>query len=312
MLRLRRVFGLAVIGLSLASAMPAAAQPCGGAIANGDLSGFVPSNATGGGWTSRNIDAWGGWRSSDGNPGALFILNAGGQRDSDPCIETLVTGLCPGRVYTVSGDFASYYISQGQERGFECRVAGRVIYAATAGPLRAWRRFEGSFVATAPEQLVQLCGECNGTDDDMAVDNISVAPTSFTITTQPRDQAVGVDQPVTFFVEVFVSAECPTPSIYQWQRRDPAIADENAPNAWIDLAEGGRFVNTAGSALVITQPTPGLATGYRCRISSVCSGQVLFTNVVTFSVACPADFNADGGVDFGDVEAFFERWENGC
>jgi probable HAF family extracellular repeat protein len=28
--------------------------------------------------------------------------------------------------------------------------------------------------------------------------------------------------------------------------------------------------------------------------------------------ACPSDFNADGGVDFSDVEAFFERWENGC
>jgi hypothetical protein len=33
---------------------------------------------------------------------------------------------------------------------------------------------------------------------------------------------------------------------------------------------------------------------------------------VNFNIACPADFNADGGVDFTDVEAFFERWENGC
>jgi uncharacterized membrane protein len=27
---------------------------------------------------------------------------------------------------------------------------------------------------------------------------------------------------------------------------------------------------------------------------------------------CEADFNADGGVDFSDVQAFFERWESGC
>jgi hypothetical protein len=33
---------------------------------------------------------------------------------------------------------------------------------------------------------------------------------------------------------------------------------------------------------------------------------------VNFSVSCPADFNADGGIAVQDFEAFFERWENGC
>jgi O-acetyl-ADP-ribose deacetylase (regulator of RNase III) len=37
------------------------------------------------------------------------------------------------------------------------------------------------------------------------------------------------------------------------------------------------------------------------------------TTEATFSVtiACPADFNADGGVDGNDVQAFFAVWESG-
>jgi len=309
--QLQRVFGLAVIGLAVVAAAPAGAQPCHGTITNGDFAVYLPSNATAGGWTSTHIDEAGGWRSEGGNPGEMFILNASGEQDSDPCLTAVISGLCPGRRYQIAGDFTNWHVTSARAAAFECRVDGIVVFSGEGGRLRTWRRFESFFLATASEQVVQLCGECNGTDDDMAVDNITVAPLPFAITTQPRDQAVGVDQPVTFFVET-TSSGCPTALVYQWQRRDPAIIDENAPSAWIDLTEGGRFVNTAGSALVITQPTPGLATGYRCRISSACSEQVLFTNVVNFNVACPADFNADGGIDFGDVEAFFERWENGC
>jgi hypothetical protein len=136
------------------------------------------------------------------------------------------------------------------------------------------------------------------------------------IVVQPTDQTVGVDASVTFIVEVAAST-CSTPVTYQWQRRNPAVTDPQASGAWIDLSEGGGFLNTRSPALAIARPTPALATGYRCKIGGGCGcepsqGGFVYTNTVNFSVACPADFNADGGIDFGDVEAFFERWENGC
>jgi hypothetical protein len=60
-----------------------------------------------------------------------------------------------------------------------------------------------------------------------------------------------------------------------------------------------------------------MATGFRCRLTGGCNceGQpeeFVYSTTVNFTIACPADFNADGGIDFSDVEAFFERWENGC
>lgn len=137
------------------------------------------------------------------------------------------------------------------------------------------------------------------------------------IATQPVDQAVGVDAPVLFVVEAFPRSGCMAQLRYQWQRRDPSIIDPAAPNAWIDIVDGGGFVNAQTAALAITHPTPALATGYRCRIVGGCHceprpSSLAYTTTVNFSVACPADFNADGGIDFQDIEAFFGRWEAGC
>jgi hypothetical protein len=147
--------------------------------------------------------------------------------------------------------------------------------------------------------------------------NNGIPDWSVSIARQPVDQSVGVDQPVFFVVETVTTPSCTTPVAYRWQRRNPLVADETAADAWLDLQDGGGFLNTGTPSLTILRPTPALATGYRCRISGGCGcegtvGGTAFTNTVNFGVACPADFNADGGIDFGDVEAFFERWENGC
>ena len=151
---------------------------------------------------------------------------------------------------------------------------------------------------------------------ELADTNNNGIPDAPGIAVQPTDQSVGVDSPVTFIVEVAAST-CATPVTYQWQRRNPAVADPAAANAWVDVADGGGFFGTRAPNLSISRPIPALATGYRCKIGGGCGcepnpGGFVYTNTVNFSVACPADFNADGGIDFGDVEAFFERWENGC
>jgi hypothetical protein len=147
--------------------------------------------------------------------------------------------------------------------------------------------------------------------------NNGIPDWSLTITRQPANQAVGVDQPVFFDVEVASSTGCTTPTVYRWQRRNPQVLDANAPDAWIDLQDGGGFLNTGTAAMAIQRPTAGLATGYRCKISGGCgcegSGSgVMYTNIVNFAPACPSDFNNDGSVDGDDVITFFERWDSGC
>lgn len=129
---------------------------------------------------------------------------------------------------------------------------------------------------------------------------------------QPSDQAVSAGSSVTFSLQAIQLGQCQTPLSFRWQRRDPRIEDPNASNAWIDLTDDGTFANTSLPTFSILNPTAALATGYRCRIMDCACSNPIYSDEVNFSIACPADFNADGGVDFTDVEAFFERWENGC
>ncbi len=138
-----------------------------------------------------------------------------------------------------------------------------------------------------------------------------------TILTQPIDSSPAAGAPAAFAVQAEPSTSCDTPIAYQWQRRNPLVADSTQADAWIDLVDDGNIVNARTSALLIMRPIPGMATGFRCRLTGGCNceGQpeeFVYSTTVNFTIACPADFNADGGIDFSDVEAFFERWENGC
>ncbi|MFZ4431215.1 MAG: hypothetical protein ACOYPS_12780 [Phycisphaerales bacterium] len=118
-------------------------------------------------------------------------------------------------------------------------------------------------------------------------------------------------------VEVDAAAACTTPVTYQWQRRDPSVLDPASSDAWIDLSDGAGVFGSRGPNLTLLAPTLAFATGFRCRVGGGCGcesgpGTFTFSETVTYSLNCPADFNADGGIDFSDVEAFFQRWENGC
>jgi formylglycine-generating enzyme required for sulfatase activity len=137
------------------------------------------------------------------------------------------------------------------------------------------------------------------------------------ILTPPTSQSVNVDQPVLFALELNSLSPCVASLAFQWQRRNPLVTDPSDPQAWISLIEGGGFSGTQSPNLAIFRPTPGLATGYRCRISNACgceadSSGVIYTDVVNYSAACPSDFNLDGSVDGDDVIMFFERWDVGC
>src|SRR4029077_2319047 len=64
----------------------------GNIVTNGDFSNFVPSNGTGGGWTTSNVDENGGYRSCCGYPaGGTFLLNSNGDPYTDPTITQTLT-----------------------------------------------------------------------------------------------------------------------------------------------------------------------------------------------------------------------------
>ncbi len=297
-----------VVVISAASGF-ARGQSCLGNVENGGFDLPVPQWGSGNGWTA-TVGQYGGWVADGGVSGSMYSLNSWGDPNSDPCIETEVSNLCHGARYTLSGSYMYDGFPRGGPDAFQVHVDGMVVVSVPEGTAGQWRTWQHEFTAARSTASLRLCGECNGTDAGFFVDAVSVAPARIAVTLQPVDVAVGVDVPVVFFVEA--SFVCDQPLRFQWQRRVPAVPDESDPNAWTDLTDGGGIMNATTAALTLTRPIPALASGFRCRISSACAAEPVYTNTVNFSVACPADFNADGGVDGLDLFAFFERWENGC
>ncbi|MCL4221782.1 MAG: hypothetical protein KJZ65_10495 [Phycisphaerales bacterium] len=162
-----RVIGAALIGLaSVASA---------DFIVNGDFETFVPSNGTGGGWSTFHNDGLGGWRSTGGNLGGMFILNDGGSATTDPTIMQTVTGLTAGRRYVLSGDYASVYVNWapwGATNSFEVLVGDILIFQGPTTNLLNWTHFSAEFIATDETMDVVIRAEANGTDNDFMIDNI--------------------------------------------------------------------------------------------------------------------------------------------
>ncbi|KAA0216720.1 MAG: hypothetical protein DYG94_13040 [Leptolyngbya sp. PLA3] len=155
-------------------------------IVNGDFETSVPSNGTGGGWTSSHIDSAGGWRSSGGNLGGKFILNDAGSSVSDPTIMQTVTGLTAGNRYLLSGDYASSMINNspsGATNSFEVLVNGVVVFQGAPTNLHSWTHFEVEFFASDEALDIALRAEANGSDNDFEIDNIVLdVPAAGTLT----------------------------------------------------------------------------------------------------------------------------------
>jgi hypothetical protein len=224
------------------------------------------------------------------------------------CLPTIVSA-SPGSSICAESRLELSVVAMGQSLQYQWRKDGLPIGGATLPT------YSKDFVSTADAGLYDClvqnsCGTATSSVADIAVRLPQVV-------TQPMPQNVGVDQPVAFAVETNTASPCDSTLVYQWQRRNPLVLDDTAPDAWIDLVSGGGFVGVNAPSLIILRPTPGLATGYRCRISNACgceadSSGVIYTDVVNYSAACPSDFNLDGSVDGDDVIMFFERWDVGC
>jgi len=147
------------------------------AVVNGTFDTLVPSNGTGGGWTSSNVDVNGGWKSTGGNPGTgpFFILNDSGG-GTDPTILQVLTGLTSGATYHASGDYRNALNVQSTvgTHAFGVAIDGVFLFEAPGTGNPNWLSFGFDFVPAANSVTLSFAGERNGTDVDFGIDNISV------------------------------------------------------------------------------------------------------------------------------------------
>ncbi|MEI7658966.1 MAG: LamG-like jellyroll fold domain-containing protein [Phycisphaerae bacterium] len=236
-------------------------------------------------------------------------VNGGATWAEVGCVPPAATGQPVART-TCEGESVSFTAAfSGTSPSLQWRRDGQPIAGATGATLTIAS-------PTVVDAGMYDCVATNACGSATTVAAMLEVTPLLSIETQPASQSVGVDSTVSFLVQVRATDGCDTPPTFQWQRRNPLVADADAPDAWFDLQEGSQFINVRTAGLIISKPLPGIATGFRCRIGGGCgcrpASGFMFSETVNFNIACPADFNADGGVDFGDVGAFFERWENGC
>lgn len=149
----------------------------GNLIQNGTFDTFVPSNGTGGGWTSINIDGAGGHRTTGGNPDAMFILNDNGNPGSDPTLFQIVNGLTIGDTYRLTGDYAYAILNQGPQSNPFAVVLSASNSSSQydfAMPGTGWGNFSIDFAPWAQNMTISFLAEINGGDTDYKVDNISL------------------------------------------------------------------------------------------------------------------------------------------
>jgi hypothetical protein len=126
------------------------------------------------GWAAEHIDQLGGWRNTGGNPGACFILNEFGQPHLDPQLTRTLSGLVPGRMYRIEGDFKDFYNMCANVTGTSFRVDVDGVSIFSSGRALQWARFSGTWIASATQSVLRIRAETDGTDCDAVVDNITV------------------------------------------------------------------------------------------------------------------------------------------
>lgn len=169
---------LASLAFIFIAALPAQAAPV---VVNGNFETFVPSNGTGGGWTSVNIDSAGGHRTIGGNPAGNFILNDAGSLTTDPTISQLVSGFTIGQTYTLTGDYAVFAGSFGNPNAQSFAVdiggIGTTTFGRPFGPTSGegvFGPFSVIFTANATSILISFRAEINGDDSSFRIDNIAI------------------------------------------------------------------------------------------------------------------------------------------
>lgn len=122
----------------------------------------------------------GGFCHPTGNPDNSYVLNDSGQVATDPSVFQTVTGLVIGNSYTLSGDYRNFFaccavFPVANAFGVEIDGVLREFSVNIGGSTAPWQTFSFNFTYTGASDVLRLTGERNGTDADVAVDNLAIA-----------------------------------------------------------------------------------------------------------------------------------------
>ncbi|WP_020538916.1 hypothetical protein [Lewinella cohaerens] len=155
-------------------------------IVNGQNASLVTNGAFNGNpaftaWEIQEVESATVSQRQGGNPGGYIWLNDQGG-DTDPSVEQEIYGLTIGKQYTIIGDYRA-----GKDAVNNCQCPGTQVLAIDIDgkeiatlPMpehpSGWVQFTAVFTATSTSQRIRFRAEINGTDGDVALDNISVMP----------------------------------------------------------------------------------------------------------------------------------------
>ena len=114
-----------------------------------------------------------------GNPGGYAWLNHEGL-ETDPDINQDVNGFEPGFKYVIIGDYkggdnALVHYNNPGDTVFAVDIDKNEIALFTMpDPVSKWTIFKTYFTATDTTHILRFRAEINGTDGDIAIDNISI------------------------------------------------------------------------------------------------------------------------------------------
>jgi hypothetical protein len=156
-------------------------------------------------------------------------------------------------------------------------------------------------VADAPRRFRALVRDNNPLAGGIAISpfvELRVAPgtTAFTVTSPVYGERLDA-----------------TSIVVTWTVGGTDLTPINASTVTIDLSTDGGLTfspivttaNDGSHSLAI--PTSTVASDARIRVRP--NGKIFFAVSPRFHIGCPADFNADGGVDGDDVIAYFGLWD---
>lgn len=126
------------------------------------------------GWTGADLGS-AGCQGTGGNPGGFFILNAGGDPLSDPSVSQSVTGLVIGQSYRITGDLRAAFLAVPVNNAFGAEIDGGLFQFNLTTPVFDWRSFSFDFTYAGGTSVLRFTGERNGSDADIAIDNIAIA-----------------------------------------------------------------------------------------------------------------------------------------
>lgn len=118
-----------------------------------------------------------------GNPGGWIWLNHNGS-STDPSASQGVSGLKPGTIYRITGDYkggTNVHLNYENKaaNAFSIDIDGNSVKKMPLPQdLYKWTRFEATFTATKTSHTLKFRGEIDGTDGDVALDNVVMVPVS--------------------------------------------------------------------------------------------------------------------------------------